>query len=111
MASHSSEGLCFAASLLCARPHPPSFGGQRRAPFRRGCGHMTPQLSSIIFQPQGAAGKIGKRGRSIQPSCSPARGAVLGGAWRGASCRPPALAHSGEGGVSEGFRWPRAPPE
>lgn len=99
MASHSSEGLCFAASLLCARVHPPSFGGQRRAPFRRGCGHMTPQQSSIILQPQGAAGKIGKRGRSIQLSCSPARGAVLGGAWRGASCRPPALAHRGEWGL------------
>lgn len=98
MASHSSEGLCFAASLLCARLHPPSFGGQRRAPFRRGCGRMSPQLSSITLQPQGAAGKIGKWGQLTQLSCSlPV--ALCWGAPGGRLLPAPSPAHRGEWGL------------
>ena len=105
MASHSSEGLCFAASLLCARLHPPSFGGQRRAAFRRGCGHMSPQLSSITLQPRGAAGRIGKWGRLTQLSCSPPPGAVLGGAWRAPPASPQRCPQRGVGPL-QGFAGP-----
>lgn len=63
MVSHSRKGDCVSLLLcsMCALI-PTSFGGQRRAPFTWGCGLMTPQLSSIILQPQGAAGKTGNWG-------------------------------------------------
>lgn len=98
---------CFSA--VCAFI-PTSFGGQRRAPFTWGCGLMTPQLSSIILQPQGAAGKTGKRGDRY--SCAVAlpvalcRRAPGGAPAAGPQPRPTVGSRA-----SAGLRWPRAPSE